>query len=315
MQDKLVQRFYTSIHDFSKDMLATLNEAIELQTTNEFTEAPLHNGDAAQVSLTHDLKQKKALAKRITRAVQGLLEDALAKESQLRRKPVEQELSNLDKMLKEGLTARSNHGHGLTGNGKTESDENYVETVRKDVSQLQRTETVNGESEIDPEIDPEISNASQKGRRSKSSKKSSRRFTPEATPLTNGVGYNAHDLDKSTALSSSQTETDGGKGEPPTPPLSTGDDGSTLIAGGVPWYMESFAPDGTTIFEEQWSNPKGPRSMSDELSDMDEEELSGLVSDKDIADAPSAVRKAPRAQAKPAVKASKAALRRKKRLR
>ncbi len=70
---------------------------------------------------------------------------------------------------------------------------------------------------------------------------------------------------------------------PPTPPLSSGGDLQPLSNGGIPWYMDPFDPDGTTIQEERWTGRELVRGMSEELSDMDEEELSGLV-DSDMAD-------------------------------
>lgn len=43
--------------------------------------------------------------------------------------------------------------------------------------------------------------------------------------------------------------------------------------GGVPWYLELFDIDGTTIHEERWS---GRDAMSEELTDLDEEEVAVL---------------------------------------
>ncbi len=72
---------------------------------------------------------------------------------------------------------------------------------------------------------------------------------------------------------------------PPTPPLSSeGDPSAPLSYGGIPWYMDPFDPVGTTIHEERWTGRDVVRSMSEELSDMDEEELQGLV-DEEMADA------------------------------
>lgn len=65
--------------------------------------------------------------------------------------------------------------------------------------------------------------------------------------------------------------------EPPTPPLSSEGDTHPLSYGGIPWYMGPFDPVGTTIEEERWTGRELVRGMSEELSDMDEEELSGLV--------------------------------------
>lgn len=65
--------------------------------------------------------------------------------------------------------------------------------------------------------------------------------------------------------------------EPPTPPISTEGDHQALTNGGIPWYMETFDPDGATVQEERWTGRDLVRGMSEELSDMGDEELSGLV--------------------------------------
>ena len=41
--------------------------------------------------------------------------------------------------------------------------------------------------------------------------------------------------------------------------------------------MEPFDPAGTTVHEERWTGREVARGMSEELSDMDEEEVDGLV--------------------------------------
>jgi NuA3 HAT complex component NTO1 len=68
--------------------------------------------------------------------------------------------------------------------------------------------------------------------------------------------------------------------EPPTPPQSNGSLGkgpaALLMEGGVPWYLKSFEPLGTTIVEPQWRGLEAIRSLSEELTDMDDDELKGL---------------------------------------
>ena len=58
---------------------------------------------------------------------------------------------------------------------------------------------------------------------------------------------------------------------------------STLVAGGIPWYVEPFDPDGTILHEERWTGPEVLREMSEELSDIDDDELEGLAAlDSDV---------------------------------
>jgi NuA3 HAT complex component NTO1 len=76
---------------------------------------------------------------------------------------------------------------------------------------------------------------------------------------------------------------------PLTPPVSSGganstsgqentggDVGTSLTEGGIPWYLKSFDPIGTTIREMQWTGRDIVRGMSEELTDIDDDELKGM---------------------------------------
>jgi NuA3 HAT complex component NTO1 len=74
---------------------------------------------------------------------------------------------------------------------------------------------------------------------------------------------------------------------PPTPPLSNGsaigavdlesDARDFLTDGGKPWYLKSqFEIDGTNVKELQWTGRDIVRSMSEELTDIDDEELKDM---------------------------------------
>lgn len=75
--------------------------------------------------------------------------------------------------------------------------------------------------------------------------------------------------------------------EPLTPPeqqpgIDTADNAlPTSVEGGVPWYLEAFEPRGTTIHEERWSGRDIMRSMSEDLSELSEEDLANLL-DADV---------------------------------
>lgn len=103
----------------------------------------------------------------------------------------------------------------------------------------------------------------------------------DPVPLVNGVGDTVSnrkgsavtvDVNEPSHQSSAMSPV------PSTPPLSSdGDPWALLSYGGIPWYMDPFDPVGTTIHEERWTGRDVVRGMSEELSDMDEEELQGLV--------------------------------------
>jgi NuA3 HAT complex component NTO1 len=67
---------------------------------------------------------------------------------------------------------------------------------------------------------------------------------------------------------------------PPTPPQSNGSLGArstdSLSDGGVPWYLKTFEPQGTTVVESEWTPREPAGSLSEELTDMDDDELTGL---------------------------------------
>jgi len=67
------------------------------------------------------------------------------------------------------------------------------------------------------------------------------------------------------------------------PSIDSGDGSNTsaesydvFAQGGVPWYLEPFDPVGTTVHEERYTGRAVLRDMSEELSDMDEAELTEL---------------------------------------
>ena len=67
---------------------------------------------------------------------------------------------------------------------------------------------------------------------------------------------------------------------PPTPPQSNGSLGGqpidTLTNGGVLWYLQEFEPEGTSAAQEQWNGRNVMRSLSEELTEIDDDELKGL---------------------------------------
>lgn len=277
--EKLCKRVYTSVQDFSKDLLSVLNEALSLPQPNDANDTGLANGESHHTAPLHDFKPKKALAKRIMKAVQGALEGALAKENELLGKPAGTAISSLNTQIEENTARVHRIVSGIVGaatmaNGITTDD---------DPASIQQLDS------RDSDIDPAIAQLARGSRsaHTKSAKKSARRLTPDSNPLTNGNDHmdeDEHDTDNNNNHHHHH-RTDLiniSKDEPPTPPSSAGGDARSLSAGGIPWYLEGFDPDGTTVYEERWVGREGAQSLSDDLSDMDEEELSGLVDNKEM---------------------------------
>jgi len=82
-----------------------------------------------------------------------------------------------------------------------------------------------------------------------------------------------------------------------------------LAKGGIAWYLERFDPHGTTVHEETWSGRDVLRGMSEELSELDDEAMNGLV-DEEMQDAENTAAGAQTLKVIPAKK--KAASRRKR---
>ncbi|KAK1756181.1 hypothetical protein QBC47DRAFT_379330 [Echria macrotheca] len=72
---------------------------------------------------------------------------------------------------------------------------------------------------------------------------------------------------------------------PLTPPQSNGSFGrdppNMLSDGGVAWYLQGFELQGTSAVEEQWTGREAVRSLSEELTDMDDDALKDLEFDVD----------------------------------
>lgn len=263
IRERLEERFYTSISQFSTDLSIVFSTVIGMSTLTDTTE--VHSQltlDKGRKDLDADQKQKRALAKRIIKAIQPALEDATRKESELNRRPFEQELQALDALLERSLPSRRD---------SVSSDLDATEQERP---------TTNGQHDEHDEHDQAIADVQ------KPLPDPSHQPTPEETsgadlatviqiePVSS-TDPPAHDL---VAMPANSHALNRHAAAPPTPPLSaTADLQPPLAHGGVPWYMDSFDPSGTTVYDQRWTGRSVARGMSEELSDLDEEELDEMV--------------------------------------
>lgn len=257
LRARLSERYYTSTAAFFADFSAVFSETIGLPVAADNAEIEARvAGDAAAKDLILEFKSKKALAKRIIKAVQGIFEDAMRKESELCGRPFEKELRDLDMIFENSMRSRRGSVGMIRGSILGEVE---------DYETLSGTGTLNSRQdgmELDTEALPPHAG---------------HELTPDEP---NGAvhigGTNAKSL-MNGASSMSMDPAVSSQREPPTPPLSSAGQPQPLSAGGIPWYMEPFDPDGSTIHDERWTGRELVRGMSEELSDMDEAELSGLV--------------------------------------
>ena len=276
IRERLEERFYTSVSTFSTDLGTVFTSAIGMATAADTAEVQFQIiGDRSRKDLSAEQKEKRKYAKRIIKAIQPALEDAMRKESELCRRPFEKELRDLDLLLETSLSSRRD---SMTGS--------VVEDVSDDEAEVKKP-TVNGTTPAPGEDHPMTNGDIPHS------------IETAQEPILNGIPYQDSASDQPSSVPEPITNHPVAAIPPPRRPSHPPSETSTipkhppssapnfsttsttnptaLSQGGIPWYMEPFDPHGTTIYEERWTGREVARGMSEELSDMDEEELDGLV--------------------------------------
>jgi NuA3 HAT complex component NTO1 len=296
LRAKLDQRFYTTTGAFVKDLSAKFTVAIMNDSLNA---KGLASDDIEKMSANKkhgtDIRERRKLGKRIIKAVQPMLEAALRAECDVLKKPVDDQLANLNILLESCLLpAEGSNGlqealadlHGVersqdddapdafkaSNSGSTESPGNLEGEA------LLKSESTNGDVEmsdvadhdaedvihVDSMIDPALRDLGvpivQVAGEVKETKTNG--ITP---PGTNGY---------SSTMEVTQIT-------PPTPPVSTGENptesADVLNNGGILWYVKDFQPEGTSILQDVPAEHTNGSVDSEELSDMDEEDIKALA--------------------------------------
>lgn len=311
IRKKLEERSYASISIFSAELAGVFTSEIGVQPAGDTAELQMQiSGRAPELSL--EQREKRKLAKRIIKAIQPGLEDAVMKESELNRKPFEKELKDLDQIFEFSVRSRRNSVAGSAEPGNVEEfdektkeggDRATTEPKPKEQPNPDEDHVVAGANAAQPsESLPEV-----QAQEAPETNMDTSEATQEPEKETTGVLASTEDTtgevelavngDTGTQPSNRAHET---QRAPPTPPLSFEEDHlHPLAQGGIQWYMEPFDPVGTTIHEERWTGRDVMRGMSEELSELDEDELQDLVDDELDDNKPTgAVKKATRSTAK-----------------
>ncbi|KAE8149049.1 enhancer of polycomb-like-domain-containing protein [Aspergillus avenaceus] len=319
---KLEERHYTSVSAFSAGLARVFTSEIGVQPAGDTAELQMQISGRAP-ELTLEQREKRKLAKRIIKIIQPGLEEAIKKESELNRKPFEQELKELDIMLENSVMSR----RGSEAQSPTAEESDQIGVVQDthapekvedngDLEVTAKLEPVDGdvvttspkhtkdvamadipdadtapsqESTIVPEVyePPEDSSAvpateQESGAHEANDQETTAPATTapiEARPVTNGVMEQTKQTGENPNVPVDRPHKS--HEEPLTPPASfKGDRQFPLAQGGIQWYMQPFDPIGTTIHEERWTGRDVMRGMSEELSELDEEELKDLVDDE-----------------------------------
>ncbi|RDW60058.1 hypothetical protein BP5796_11664 [Coleophoma crateriformis] len=290
LQARCNVRYYVNASEFSRDFSSVFSAGLAAATTtNELARSKDDMSSPAKKAAA-DLKDRKRLAKRIIKAVTPLLQSAVEAEAALNEEPKAKLLEELDQVLEAALEIPAKTATEETEFKADDGDTVIVDSPSKlspskrigtrrtngippeDVSVFVEDDVmdVDAPCEVDDEAivpvasEPGISEAAQDVSVDAQSKNSAK--TTSTPPDSNGYV---------SAPEPQQTS-------PPTPPISTGgvatDVNNALGNGGVPWVYKDLNPDGTNIPEE---NLDTADAASDELSEMDDDELNGLGADVD----------------------------------
>lgn len=255
IRQRLQERFYPSVAVFSADLASLFTSEIGVESAGDTAELQEQiSGRASGLSL--EQREKRKLAKRIIKAIQPALEDAIRKESELNRKPFENELKELDVILDHSVMSRRD---SIEGDTEIETGIPETEQVETQVDAMEGVEASGPVSDALAESKPADVEEAVPDQEPGPEEATAEEPVPveEAKPNVNAI-YRRH----------------------PTPVLTEEDQQLPLARGGIPWYMEPFDPVGTTIHEERWTGRDVMRGMSEELSELDEDELKDLVEEE-----------------------------------
>ncbi|MCJ1396989.1 nuA3 HAT complex component nto1 [Xylographa trunciseda] len=279
IRERMEERFYTSVSTFSTDLGTVFSAGIGMSAVADTAEVQSQIiDDRSRKDLSAEQKEKRKLAKRIIKAIQPALEDAMRKESELCRRPFEKELRDLDLLLETSISSRRDSMTGSVLEDVSDDDADgskhlatngHVADAAEPIPATQSTAATTADKALPngghAHSPLHVASASEFGLVPALTNGTTQSLHYHPGDSNNNADPNAHHLAEPHP-------------PPPTPPLSSSSDpASALSAGGIPWYMEPFDPAGTTVHEERWTGREVARGMSEELSDMDEEEVDGLV--------------------------------------
>lgn len=274
--------------------------------------------NSTALSIFSDIRERRKLGKRILKAVQPLLEASLQVESEISTKPSEGLQRELDALLEASTDiGRQSNAMGHLGNDSAAEDTIMLDAPDPSAEARPsiKSESLAGGSVIvsnsgdmmdtgENEDDGEDS-----GRVVEKEEEEGDSIEVNTVGLGIMTGRSSGGLGISTKMNiksarinstavSSETPPNGtssyvvmsrpSQDGPPTPPQSNGSLGNEsadpLSEGGVLWYLKALEPHGTSILEEHWAAGRDAvRTLSEELTDLDDEDFKDLGIDIDDA--------------------------------
>ncbi|KAF3769618.1 hypothetical protein M406DRAFT_11121, partial [Cryphonectria parasitica EP155] len=290
LQSKIEKRFYTTTLDFAHDLCEVIHVGINAHCRPEIVDQsglePIDVSPTKHSSSYSETRDRKRLGKRIIKLVQPQLEAALKAEADITSKQYATLQKELEGMIDASLEIRKPglpHQQGAMGQaaqGVVMVDAPAETHIT--VADAQLGSEAGGEEadkmdvdELSIEVKDENAGESNGGTAENATAGEDIPHEPEGR-LPNGVksAPTPPEMNGYTHISQDSHPT------PLTPPQSNGSLGrgmdNTLTEGGISWYLRPFDPEGTTAIQEQWAGREALRSLSEELTDMDEEELNDL---------------------------------------
>lgn len=276
---------------FSADLAHIFTSEIGAQPVEDTAELQLQISGRAP-ELTLDQREKRRLAKRVIKSIQPFLEDAIRKETELSGLPFEKELKELDNIFESGVLSRrisvvdaldasSSHGEMTNGLPVVEPNDTMIEDPETTAQTQTPTANPNGDIEM-PDADDTYNQATNNIITAPSSDRAGDESMEASEIIVDDMDGDKMKKDNESVISQQSGHATRATRGPLTPPLSSQGDQQQgpLAQGGIQWYMQPFDPVGTTIHEERWTGRDVLRGMSEELSELDEDELEDLGGDE-----------------------------------
>ncbi|KAF4971318.1 hypothetical protein FZEAL_9884 [Fusarium zealandicum] len=293
LQSRVQARFYVTALSFAADLCEVVSVGIatppESGASAEDTRSESGDIEPAKNPFM-DIRERRKLGKRILKAVQPHLEAALKVESEISQKPFESLQSEWEAMLDKSVEA----SRPMAAANQDKPSDEANDTIMVD-AELQIT------VKADPASDGDAMDTAPDGDNEGGNIEVSTNIDVDTSDLNLVDEEEKRDALPNTVKSTdTPPDTDGyvskprpAQSGPPTPPHSNGSLGlepvDPLTDGGVLWYLKGYEPKGTSVLGDHWAGRDAVRMLSEDLTDLDDEELKGLGMDVDQGAMPVAV--------------------------
>lgn len=285
LQARIDIRFYVTALSFATDLCEVITNGINTPPKEKEPSEPRFEViDPVPVkNIFADIRERRRLARRILRAIQPYLDTALHVESEILQKPFESVQKELENMVESSVDPA--RPPTATSRDKR-SEEPAVDTIMVDAPDTLQI-TVRSELE-DGATDGEAMDTAEDGDDGGNIEVNTSGLEVDGENDEAASGSILKSTDTPPDLDGYTSKPHPAQSGPPTPPQSNGSLGQEpsdpLTEGGLVWYMKAFNPEGTTVVDEHWAAGRDAvRMLSEDLTDLDDEELKGLGVDVDSA--------------------------------